>query len=218
MARSIRSSTPRRARPETMDEVSRRCVNTPGPADRKGIDMHTLNAQATVSIDGGEPYECEVTIEQETIMARSEYATKPDPGWEFSDDRGHFHAFTEGGELPTLRTEQIPCDGACGDPEHTVPRYLCLLCGQEIEPCWRPDVAARMTGTPIPGRKSAEVVAHADRPLGQHGDKVSIRVLTDGPELIGIGSIAGFNGVLTGGDREFATTIAMRFLEPRLSA
>lgn len=178
--------------------------------------MTTLSAQATVSIDGGEPYRCDVTVEQETIMVRSEYATKPDPAWEFSDNHGHFHAFAADGKLPTLSTEQVPCDGACGDPEHTVTKYSCLICGQEIEPRSIPDTYARSAGASVPGRKSATVEVYSDRPIGEHRAEVSVRVLADdGPELIGIGTIVGHNGVFSGGEQELATTIAARFLEPR---
>lgn len=181
--------------------------------------MHTLNAQATVSIDGSEPYRCEATIEQDMISVRSEYATKPDPAWGITDEQGHFHSFIAGGKLPTLRTEQVPCDGACGDPSHTVTKYSCLLCGQEIEPRSIPDTYARSAGATVPGRKSATVEVYSDRPIGERGAEVSVRVLADdGAELIGVGTIVGHNSVFSGGEPEFTTTIAARFLEPRLTA
>jgi hypothetical protein len=184
--------------------------------------MDTLTAQATASINSGPAYPCEVTIEQDVEMVRSEYASKPDPKWTFTDERGHFHAFAQGGELPTLSRENVPvpCDGSCGGicEGYVAHRYTCLICGQEIEPHWIPDSIARTVGIPIERRKTATVVVYADRIIARTSDKVSIRVVADGLELIGIGAIDGLSGSMSSEDQWTETTIHAAFLEPRLSA
>lgn len=186
--------------------------------------MSTLNAQATACINDGPPYSCDVTIEQDVEMVRSASARKPAPSWMFTDERGHFHAFAEGGELPTLHVERVgmPCDGSCDDTcggeGYTVDRYTCRICGQEIKPQYVADVEAMTMGTPVYGRKSATVFVNSTGPIGNTGDEVTIRVKSGSRELLGVGVISNLEVQASRGSARFTTTILARSLEPRMSA
>jgi hypothetical protein len=175
-----------------------------------------------IVIDDREPLPGELAIEQETISVLSNTATKPDPGWEHTDVLGHFHAFAADGKLPTLNVEavEMPCNGACGSEGgcegYTSDRYTCKICGQEIEPHWIPDHTARTTGVQVPGRKSATVTVESPTLLGDRRDKVTIRVLSEDQEWIGVGEILGHNGTFSSGETSFRITIAAHSLEPRL--
>lgn len=179
--------------------------------------------QTEAIINDGTPWPCEVTIDQEWINVSSDRAVKPDAKWTHIDGNDHFHAFATKGELPTLKREtvEVPCDGSCGGEcngeGYTVPRYTCLICGEEIEPRYVPDMDARSPGATIPGRKSATVVVHSDRPLGNIGDEVTVRIRTEDEELIGVARIGNINGEF-GSEQRWETTISPRSLEPRLSA
>lgn len=171
---------------------------------------NVTTATTTVSIDGSDFLPCDVLIEQNIEYVTSAYASKPDPKWSFTDGAGHFHAFTKAkdrSELPTLRAEEVPCDGACGDPEDTVTVYRCIICGETVEPGYIPDYDAMTRGFPIPGPKRAEVTVFAD---GPHGNRtVSLRIKAGDMEMIGIGEV-----VATGSDGR--TQVSARFIEPRI--
>lgn len=184
--------------------------------------MNTVVHHAEAIINGGTPWPCEVTIEQDTEWVPSDRATMPDPKWEFTDGNGHFHAFADKGELPTLNTEivEMPCDGSCGGvcngEGYTEHRYTCRICGEEIKPRWVPDWHARTVGVPISGPKSANVVVHSDRPLGRIGDEVTVLIKAGGPELLGVGRIYDMEGVF-GPEQSWTTSIAPRSLETRMN-
>lgn len=142
------------------------------------------------SIDGAAPVPCEIKVEQEWIDVSSGLPTrKPDMSWELVDKKGHFHAFTEDGKLPTLDEEKVrrPCPGGCGDPgcDGTVfTRYRCRICKKKIQPGWissYDNLNAKM-----PGLKtwSVEVV---DGPLLVMYGRVSVKVTAGGRTYFGIG-------------------------------
>lgn len=62
---------------------------------------------------------------------------EPDPHWRAFDGHGHEHRWVDK-ELPSLEyiitNRWYCCD--CGD-EHTEEVYVCLECGEEVEPGWR---------------------------------------------------------------------------------
>lgn len=182
--------------------------------------MPTLEATATIIINDGDTYRGEYVIEQDVEIVRSDIATKPDPKWTFTDDQGHFHAFTAEGGLPTLRDEivDVPCDGSCGgvcDGEgYTIIKHACRICGQEIEPGRIPDPYSE-----IPGRKSAAVTVRSSVPLDHRGEEVTVRATgPDGREMIGVGIITTIEVAHSFDEVPVCTaTIHMRSLEPRLT-
>ena len=202
-----------------MKERPRERARLRGLADREGIDMdNIMTATAEVTIDGDGPYPCEVEITQQVEMVISMSATKPDARWSHTDSRGHFHAFTEGGKLPTLRREdvEVTCDGSCGFEGgcegYTVPKYYCAICDEIVEPRYEPDYEARTVGVPIAGPKFATVTVHTLGVLPE--ETVSVHVTHQGGEMVGIGDLK-----LTEWDSERGGRyeVFARFLEPRLT-
>lgn len=92
----------------------------------------------TASIDNGPPLPCRLTVEQE-VQIETANRPRPDSRWEFVDAKGHWHAYAERFELPTLdvRTEHQDCDGSCayGQCEgFEVDRCYCRICGEVVTP------------------------------------------------------------------------------------
>lgn len=98
----------------------------------------------------------------EFTYARSLGAVMPDPNWVGIDEYGHEHRWastgrSDGGKpeaLPSLNRSfrRIECDGTCphwdcGGYDETV--WTCVLCGDEVEPGYKPDYQARTSGIPI---------------------------------------------------------------------
>jgi hypothetical protein len=175
-----------------------------------------MTMTAMTTIDGDGPYECEVEIIQQVEMVRSMGASKPDAEWSLTDATGHFHAYTAGGGLPTLRAEHrhVPCAGSCDPPceGYEVAYYVCKICGEEIEPLRVPDYQAQSVGIPIQGTKSATVTVHTDHPLPRR--TVSLHIVGGGEELFGIGDL---RRASSASDGTGSTEIVARFLEPRLT-
>ena len=129
------------------------------------------------SIDGSDPVPCELEITREMIDVPSGLPTrKPDPSWELVDKKGHYHAFTTDGKLPTLSEETVmmPCPGGCGDRtcEGTpVTRYRCRICKKKIRPNWISEFDS--LNKQIPGRMDWSVaVRNAPMPPPDEGQQV----------------------------------------------
>lgn len=184
------------------------------------MNVNTLTATAV--INNGHAWPCEVEIEQDVDYVRSISATKPDPRWEFIDDAGHFHAFAEDGELPTLNSERVemPCDGSCGGvcegEGYTVLRWTCRICGQEVEPGYVPDYEAQTVGTPIFMAKKATVKITSTEAVTESRNEVSVRVRVGDDELFGTGYVVGRGGEGGSDGMRWHTTISAQFLEPRM--
>ncbi len=107
--------------------------------------MSVHEAYVSVSIDGGPTLPGQLEINQDIIVEPVSGARKPDPSWEYVDQAGHYHAYTENGRLPTLdvKYEQVPCGGSCGDvcggEGYTVDHHHCRICGEEVKPATLPD-------------------------------------------------------------------------------
>lgn len=180
---------------------------------------NVMTATAEVIIDGDGPYPCEVKITQQVETVISMSATKPDARWSHTDSRGHFHAFAEGGKLPTLRREDVhvPCDGSCGFEGgcegYTVPKYYCEICNETVEPRYEPDYEARTVGVPVKGAKSTILTVRSRGLLPE--ETVTLRVIHRDGEMIGIGDAR-----LIEWDSEHGATyeVFARALEPRMSA
>lgn len=144
----------------------------------------TSTVAGTVVINGGVAMDAVMTVRQEMIEYRSQVATKHDPRWEFTDAAGHFHAYDEKGERPTLdaRTEHVPCDGSCSGvcegEGYDVTHWHCALCREEIEPGRVPDEYGI-----IPGRHSYDLTVHGPVPTG----RVSFRFEAGDVEFFGFG-------------------------------
>lgn len=185
-------------------------------------DTYSSTVTGVVRIDDQQEWPCEIEIRNDIEYVRSDVAVKPDPEWEFVDDTGHFHAFAEGGKLPTLQSERVamPCDGSCGGvcegEGYTVLRWTCRICGQEVEPGYAPDEKARGMGVPIVTSKKAQVKVVSTKPIGERRREVSLRVRVGDEELFGVGLIGGVNA--SGGPTgvRFETEVPCRFLEERL--
>jgi hypothetical protein len=147
-----------------------------------------------ISINGGKWLDGYIDVEQEILRIRSRDAVKPDQSWEFTDQAGHWHAFTDDGELPTIDriTLPMPCDGSCGgvcqgEGYHAY-QDKCHACGEQLQPRWVPDEEARGEGTPVEGRYSWGVQVEEYRPLSERlmltaldfGQQVSVRL--DNPQ------------------------------------
>jgi hypothetical protein len=146
------------------------------------------------SIDGATPLPCNVRVHQEWLDVSSGLPSRrPDPSWELVDKRGHFHAFTGDGKLPTLAEETVrkPCPGGCDDPDCegiAVTRYRCRICRKKIQPRWvsvYDNLDRRM-----PGLKSWSVevndLSGAVVPPAV-GELVSVKVTSGGRTYFGIG-------------------------------
>lgn len=121
------------------------------------------SSPATVTTATGNVWEGLLTIEQEIIMVRSEYAVLPDPNWRHVDSNGHAHVWA-GKEIPTLNHgyEHFECDGVCGDPGcegYHRSLWTCLVCGERVEPAYVPDYQARNEGVAVDGMKSWRIDA-----------------------------------------------------------
>ncbi|MBO4272370.1 hypothetical protein [Microbispora triticiradicis] len=177
---------------------------------------------ATASINNGQEWPCDVTIEQDVEYVRSELAMKPDPGWEFIDDAGHFHAFAEDGELPTLNSERVdvPCDGSCGGvcqgEGYTELRWTCRICEQEVKPGYVPDYKARTLGEPIALPLQAWLTITSTEPVTNSRGEVSVRVRYGDQELFGTGFVVNRGGSGGPDGMRLQTTISARSLNRRL--
>ena len=160
--------------------------------------IHTANAY----IDGTGVERVELRIDTERIDVSSDRATKPDPQWTFSDAAGHFHAWASDGKLPTLEPYQVPCDGMCRDPEHTITVYRCRICKASVEPAVVSDAGPRS----MAGRTSYSVTVFGGQ-LRDIGDEVSVRIVTGHREVFGVGRIAG--GEYVSGGRPSRTEIVL---------
>ena len=93
---------------------------------------------AGATVDGIELFT--VSLTAETDMQMFDDASVPDPAWTFTDGCGHFHAWDDAGELPTLslRRVQVPCDGSCGgccdEDGYTTTVYECVICSERVYP------------------------------------------------------------------------------------
>lgn len=158
--------------------------------------MPTTVSTLTASIDGGAEVPAELDIETEQIDVTTTGKTVPDMAWEHVDQRGHYHAWTDGGELPTLdvRSEHEECTGSHDlDPDdplfidcegYDVTVHSCKICGEIVEPGTKfiPSFGREYT----PGRTTwtVRVGAHLE-----HGQSVSVLLRTGASSAFGIGQV-----------------------------
>ena len=141
----------------------------------------------TARIDNGPPLPCALTVEQEVHVETTSLA-QPDSGWEHVDSSGHWHAYGENHELPTLevRTEHQDCDGSCayGACEgFAVDRCYCRICGAEV----RPGVKEGPHTVTRPGVKSWHL--EVDGYPGAPNDRVSVRISTATGTYFGVAQV-----------------------------
>lgn len=151
-----------------------------------GDTVTVLETHADISLDGAPVQPGCITIEQEIKTFASATATKPDPAWTLVDERGHFHAYDDDGELPTLTSSlvHVNCDdvhtGPLADPDepcegYDVTEWTCRICGTEITPGRLPDHDQKS----MPGLKAWRAEITSDQPIDNR--IVSVRAaVTDG--------------------------------------
>lgn len=132
--------------------------------------MMEASTDVMVSLDNGIKVRGRLLETQELLDVTSQFQTKPDTSWEFFDDAGHFHAYDQRGELPTLvqRPRHVGCDG--GNEFHgsedcdgyTVVEHFCRICDAEVQPQRLPDQEPKTT----PGRRSWTLTVDTDVPRG----------------------------------------------------
>jgi len=153
--------------------------------------MANVLSGVTVSVNNAEPVPGEMCVDHEWIDASAATASKPDPRWFVVDQLGHYHAFDNDDNLPTLKpvSVDVPCNG-CGDngcEGYTVTEYHCELCDEVVEPRYMCADPHRV----IPGRTSWQVVVYGG-PNRNLGERVSLRVDRDGKTIaFGFGQSAG---------------------------
>ena len=153
----------------------------------------------SASFDGNPPVPVvALTQTREFETVRSAQAMKPDPGWVFEDSHGHQHEWEwsnddQPPEVTLSVIRQEPCDGACGDPDHTWPVYYCSECDEQFEPGYVPDYKAR-DGISIPTRDRVTLtVEELPVPLERlFDDRHRYRVEISGPtSMTGAGYFSG---------------------------
>lgn len=132
---------------------------------------------AAISIDNGGPLDGTFDWHVDQIdVSTALGTTRPDPGWEFVDAAGHFHAYTDTDGLPTLeRVGEFVAydepDDETGETGYTLERWRCRICGEVVEP-------GRVTEHPggqrafAPGRMSWSVTV----PAYMLAVRVSVRI------------------------------------------
>lgn len=156
-----------------------------------------------ISIDGRPPAAGIIDVHQEWIDVGTLSAQKPDPDWTYLDERGHFHAWDDEGNLPTLdrrmrHIDPVATDEIDDDPDpddldddnyddddrdgYEESFYACRICGEEIEPKYVPASRDRK----MPGLKSWTI--EVDQAL-TCGTQVSVVATTTGSTAFGVGVV-----------------------------
>jgi hypothetical protein len=143
----------------------------------------------------------DLVVETEMIDVTLLTKVEPDLKWTYVDARGHFHAFTHNGELPTLLVETIEHvseDSTCDEDlwETWSERIMkCRICRDVIEPRYTETIPTwRETA---PGRKSWTLTVRwpGDLLLPTPSELVSVRIKVSDREYFGIAMCTGrFNG------------------------
>lgn len=139
-------------------------------------------AAVTITLDGGP--ETPGRIDEACDWFE---AMVPDRTWQHTDTAGHWHAFDDDGQLPTLveRRRHVPCDGSCGCDEvierescegYDVTEQRCRICDAVVEPKWASG------SKPGPRDWTGEVYGY----LGRIGDRVLVKAITDHVVLFGV--------------------------------
>lgn len=148
-----------------------------------------------ISIDGRPPSAGILDVHQEWIDVSTLSAWKPDPKWTYVDRLGHFHAWGDDGNLPTLdrRTRHVdpvvsdeidddPDPDDCDDDGYDESFHACRICDEEIEPKYVPAPRDRS----MPGLKTWTI--EVDQTL-TCGTQVSVVATTPGSTAFGVGVV-----------------------------
>jgi hypothetical protein len=119
-----------------------------------------------ISFNGGRELALSELIQEcEPVMFWSATAVRPNTSWRYTDENGHQHRWKRNDDdtwrvtKSTTRTEHVPCDGSCGDPDcdgWDLTVYECSKCGERLEPGWSPDNGMKS----IPGPRRITAVVH----------------------------------------------------------
>lgn len=136
----------------------------------------------------------DLVVETEVIDVTPMTKVEPDLKWTYVDARGHFHAFTHDGNLPTLLVETIEHLYDEDEPEEGTwcERIMkCRICHDVIEPRYTETVPTwRETA---PGRKSWTLTVQwpGDLLLPTPSELVSVRIKVSDREYFGIAMCTG---------------------------
>jgi hypothetical protein len=145
---------------------------------------------ADITIDDRPPLPGSYRIEEQVITLDTT-ATAPDPTWNTVDAQGHWHAWTDDGKLPTLRTapRHVPCDGTDhpgtdGDlcDGYDAAALHCRICGEQITPRRIP--APHPTTVAVAHAWTVTLTAHPDAPAPKSPAAATIRIRTSTGELL----------------------------------
>lgn len=132
----------------------------------------------------------------ENVMSKaikSAHAMRGDPEWAHIDKRGHFHAFNDKQDLPTLSKYEREVADSDSPEEPIVAEnyYVCVLCGEEIEPHWIPDLRAREVGSRVVLGQRLRFTVDGSTKLGTIplDHPISVRVQLMGQDYFGFGLV-----------------------------
>lgn len=135
-----------------------------------------------------------VSIEVESVDVTPLMTVEPDMGWQHVDSNGHWHAFSDDGELPTLQRESRPvpdCEADDEDPDLEIV-FTCRACGEEVDPVWKQYRTTYRVYEPgrLAWRVDLRAVGYeADLLRSLRGKSVSIRVIEAKETTFGVGVV-----------------------------
>jgi hypothetical protein len=159
--------------------------------------MSSQQRNVTVYIDNGPPLPGTLTQSQD-VMWVSSGLSRPNQSWEYTDERGHFHAYNRDDDsepYPTLqkRVEHVDCDGSCSDDGecegYSETHHSCRICAEEITP----GLLHGAHSTPVPGLKDWMVTVHAALPALYNADQVSVRMWSPSSIYFGVAVASSVN-------------------------
>jgi hypothetical protein len=125
-----------------------------------------------ISINGSDWMPGTLDVQVEHVDVTSAFGhTTPDPRWEHWDTAGHFHAYDDDGQLPTLRRGKK--------------RWRCVICREKVTPGTRTDYGQRS----IPGRTSWSATVGQQATELADGTLVSVRVRRGDRLGFGVGKV-----------------------------
>lgn len=153
--------------------------------------MMNFTGLPDVWINSHEMPSADLTVEVEMIDVTPLAKIEPDMLWTYVDYRGHFHAFTHDGSLPTLLADKIAHeheeDGEIESWDETIMR--CRICREVVEPRYREHMP--IWREQAPGRKSwtVDVRWPSEILLPTPGELVSVRIKITPREYFGVGLV-----------------------------
>lgn len=141
----------------------------------------TAGREVTCTLNGSPVQLLHIESETSGEEVRSLSSVKPDPKWQQTDTNGHYHAYSENGDIPTLRSKSETYWCADCQDHHTNYIHVCQLCGEEIQP---KTIDSGPTSTWIAGPTTWTL--HTKGPLNVPPEGLSVHINRSDLELFGI--------------------------------